>query len=398
MRRLPLDELKAQMLYAIIESWSIQKLFDHIYEMIGLPMICFDPSFVVLAYSFQRPCSYCHWEWLAENGCAPSETVFEYDYLSYQEVMAKSKNSILFNEGVTADYPQACGAIFENHHLLGYCGIMQEDSDAADLLAATDMLVNACSLLLANEKKHQAIPPSLILSETPSQELLYFLYSVSKGEYLYSVIQPKVSQIALLQYILGEITQRELSAIGCVDSHGLLHLLYYESVGQSCREEFYLLLSSLAEKHDIKVGLSDVFSNPEDIPTYRKQATCSIQNINTSFKVQLFEEVYCKTIYKLALEYYGKDICLFPEIKLIADEDEASDTKLLETLDIWLLNNRRRSVTAELMSVTKNTVSARLERITQLIGRNPALDSMNLRTGLDLYKMICSLEEGGNQD
>lgn len=395
MRRLPLDDLKTQMLYAIIEYWPLQKLFDRIYEITRLPAICFDSSFVTLAYTFPRPFYYCHWDWLADRGHASMETVFGYDYLSYQERMTKSEVAILFNSGITDSYPQACGAITVENHVLAYCGIMQEDSCEEDLLEATNLLIKTCRRLLVNEKKHQVIPPSLILGETTAPSLLLYLSSVGKNEYLYSIIRTKHTQQALFQYILGEMAKMDIGLLGAIDSRSMLNLLYYEIEGKNRREDFLEVLNAFADNHELNVGVSDLFSNPEKIPIYRKQAMFSLEEAcESSKRIQFFEDAYCKILCSSAIEYYGQKICDFPEIKVLAEKDAKDNTKLLETLDLWLRNDQRSSVVANLMGVAKGTVTTRLEKISTLIGRDLNIDALNLRLELDIYKMFCSSEKG----
>lgn len=153
LKRLQLERIHTVLLDSVIAKADVQTIFDRLYEVTNLPAICFDPTFSLIAYSFRRPFYFVHWEMIAANGRSPDGIIKEYDYLTDQEKMVRCGSASIFNDRASAGYPQACGPVFVNGQLCCYCGIMVEDAEQSDVIAASDMLAQAIAATMRREMR-----------------------------------------------------------------------------------------------------------------------------------------------------------------------------------------------------------------------------------------------------
>ncbi|MFR5780646.1 MAG: hypothetical protein ACLUEK_01745 [Oscillospiraceae bacterium] len=142
------DKLNSVLLDAVLRRVGLNELYAGVSACIGLPLICFDTSFRLVAHAFNRPFYFNHWEYIAQHGGADEDAVLGNNYLVDQEKMYKNRKSLCFDSGNSSGYPQACGPVLMGDRLVAYCGIMIEDCDVEDALRANDLLAEATAVLL----------------------------------------------------------------------------------------------------------------------------------------------------------------------------------------------------------------------------------------------------------
>ena len=55
MKQIDWKMYKDVLLTSVLAQVSVQELFARVYDLVELPMICFDVSFHLIAYAFPRP-------------------------------------------------------------------------------------------------------------------------------------------------------------------------------------------------------------------------------------------------------------------------------------------------------------------------------------------------------
>lgn len=75
-----MEALSTFLLDNILEGGSIGELLARVYQQTRLPVIAFDISFNILAYSFPRPFYIQGWEQLATLGIFSEEHVLSHDF------------------------------------------------------------------------------------------------------------------------------------------------------------------------------------------------------------------------------------------------------------------------------------------------------------------------------
>jgi len=379
-RRLDLVQLRAVLLDSIMEKHTVQELFDSVYGCIRLPAICFDVSFRLVAYAFPRPFVFPHWENMAATGHASDDTVMSNGYLGYQEMMYAKGEAQIFDWGTCLSFPQACGPVMLDGRLIAYCGIMLENAEAADVLEAANMVSKAISLIRKSDGKEAA--DSVLLGRSAELLLLHssaprdITETVAKKyppQYMFAVMKTPGTEVSKLQYVLGVLCTEGGSAIGCLKGDNMLYVMYSGlDTGQDMRLMMFKLTGT-ALKYGLYVGVSDFFSDLSQIRTAREQALLAADCCggDSGPVVYGFRENYSHIVGRCAAGYFGQEVCVPPEVTALAMEDKKNGTDYIITLEAWLAHFRRPAAAAEALHVHKNTVVNRLQRIAEIIGRDP---------------------------
>jgi hypothetical protein len=206
MPSIDLSRLRMILLDVIIKKQSVKAAFARVYENIGLPLIAFDVSFSVIAFSFPRPFYYSHWESMVSRGHATEDAVTENSYLQYQEMMYSNGKSQVFDWGTSEGYPQAAGPIMQDGRLIGYVGIMLEGVDAESALCANDMLADVISLLMRSDRtqdfrgmSEESLAELVLFGSGISSELKTFFTDKYRPPYVLAVISSQKSGVSTLQ-------------------------------------------------------------------------------------------------------------------------------------------------------------------------------------------------------
>lgn len=393
MRHLPIDEIRSKLLTCIMEHMTVQQLFDQIYGIIQLPMICFDPSFSLLAYSFQRPFYYPHWEWLADSGSASQETILEYDYFSNQEEMVQNHGSILFDSGTTDGFAQYCGAVMNGDQLVAYCGIMTEDAARIDVQITTDMLINALSVIMRHNNQGDNEIRSILITESLTKNQSDYLSRRCKGNYSFITATCISNHKSTLQFIKSNLIWKGFHLLSCLVGDEILYILAGDQNSYMERESLLNALQGYSDKHGILFGISDCFTDPADIPSHRQQSVLAISLAAVSgvtTPVSLFNDYYSSYICQCAAEFYGTDHCMFPHIKTLSEEDSLRGTENLRTLYAWFDVGMNNAKAALVLGVHQATMINRLKHIAVFTGLDPSENFDSLRLEMKMYEIFKS--------
>lgn len=400
MRDLPLGKIQSLLLESILERRSVQELFDRLYALVALPMICFDPSFSLIAYAFSRPFYFSHWEWIVQEGAARPADIMAYGYFSNQERMIDRGSAAVYSDGTCLGYDQACGPIFISGQVAGYCGLMVEDAVPEQVVTVTDMLIQAVAAMLRQGPEKEQQLRELLLAQSLSPAQAAGLSELCGGNYVFAVFSCEESRRSTLQYVKVSLESQGPRFTGCLNGDGLLYMLcggLELRPGLPPRPED---LEAIARHYGLTVGCSDWFSRPEELPDHREQALLALYTgLRTGKKAGIcaFEEMYRTLLCQAAIEYYGPEACVMGEISLLAQKDASQDTEYIRTLEVWLDSMRRKSLTGERLGQHKATVAHRLERIGELIGADPVDLGNDLQMGLDMARTLrpSGQERGG---
>ena len=391
MRRLPISEVRSALLRCIVEKNSIQQLFDRVHNIISLPMICFDPSFSLIAYSFKRPFYYPHWEWMAEKGSASQENILEYGYLSNQEEMVRSHGPLLFDSGTTYGFAQYCGAIMNDNQLMAYCGIIAEDAERNDVREVTDMLIKAISVIMRRDIQNDAEFRSILLDDALTKQQAEQLSTFCPGSYLFVSGTCRAYQKSTLQFVRSNLIWKGFRMISCLYGDEILYILAGSQNSEQEREAFLNTLRGYAYDHGILFGLSDIFTDPSEVPVHRQQSVLAVSMTAASGQftpISLFNDHYSDYICQCALEYYDTENCMFPAIKALSDEDKRRGTKNLQTLQAWFDSGMNNARAASVLGVHQATMINRLKHIAAATGLEPSEYFDSLRLEMSMYNSL----------
>lgn len=385
MRRLDFDKLNSVLLDAVLRRVGLNELYAGVSACIGLPLICFDTSFRLVAHAFNRPFYFNHWEYIAQHGGADEDAVLGNNYLVDQEKMYKNRKSLCFDSGNSSGYPQACGPVLIGDRLVAYCGIMIEDCDVEDALRANDLLAEATAVLLRETSLDVGQPElaeKLLIENELGGEAARKFASAFPPPYAFIMISVQDSGVSTLEYIRGILCAPGKQRIGCRDAEKQLYMLQYGLA----RGEDFSELQSITGSYGLACGVSDTFSDLAEISERRAQAMLSLTVGSGGFST--FRGSYAEIAECCAAEFYGPYASKLRSIEELAGDDQAVDSDYVKTLECYLRSFKRHSAVSEKLGLHRNTVINRIKRIEGIL-------NMDISAGGSLSKLLLGIDMHG---
>lgn len=145
-------------------------------------------------------------------------------------------------------------------------------------------------------------------------------------------------------------------------------------------DTFIASLKRLLKQNGYYAGTSFPFQNMKKIKTYYYQALLALQNGSQSpGAVNDCSTHTLLYICQLLDRYAEIDLC-HPSLEILRQYDQSHHTQLLHTLDVWLSNERSNSLTADCLSIHRNSLNYRLQKIKDLL--NMDFDCPDIRLTL----------------
>lgn len=385
MRRLDFDKLNSVLLDAVLRRVGLNELYAGVSACIGLPLICFDTSFRLVAHAFNRPFYFNHWEYIAQHGGADEDAVLGNNYLVDQEKMYKNRKSLCFDSGNSSGYPQACGPVLIGDRLVAYCGIMIEDCDVEDALRANDLLAEATAVLLRETSLDVGQPElaeKLLIENELGGEAARKFASAFPPPYAFIMISVQDSGVSTLEYIRGILCAPGKQRIGCRGAEKQLYMLQYDLA----RGEDFSELQSITGSYGLACGVSDTFSDLAEISERRAQAMLSLTVGSGGFST--FRGSYAEIAECCAAEFYGPYASKLRSIEELAGDDQAVDSDYVKTLECYLRSFKRHSAVSEKLGLHRNTVINRIKRIEGIL-------NMDISAGGSLSKLLLGIDMHG---
>lgn len=385
MRRLDFDKLNSVLLDAVLRRVGLNELYAGVSACTGLPLICFDTSFRLVAHAFKRPFYFNHWEDIAQHGGADEDAVLGNNYLVDQEKMYKNRKSLCFDSGNSSGYPQACGPVLIGDRLVAYCGIMIEDCDVEDALRANDLLAEATAVLLRETSLDVGQPElaeKLLIKNELGGEAARKFASAFPPPYAFIMISVQDSGVSTLEYIRGILCAPGKQRIGCRGAEKQLYMLQYDLA----RGEDFSELQSITGSYGLACGVSDTFSDLAEISERRAQAMLSLTVGSGGFST--FRGSYAEIAECCAAEFYGPYASKLRSIEELAGDDQAVDSDYVKTLECYLRSFKRHSAVSEKLGLHRNTVINRIKRIEGIL-------NMDISAGGSLSKLLLGIDMHG---
>lgn len=393
MRRLDFEKLDNVLLSCVLGRLSLAQLYEEVYKCLALPLICFDTSFRLVAYSFERPFYFRHWEDIAIKGRADESTILGNNYLGYQELMYTNGRSLIFDSGTCAGYAQACGPVLVGDRLAAYCGIMLEDCDVEDALRANDLLAEATSVLLRESSLPSGDPDlaeKLLINNEIGGEAARKFSSDFPPPYAFITISAEASGVSTLEYIRGRLCAPGKNRIGCRGAEKHLYMLQY-GIGSAADLED---VRSIVGTYGLTCGVSDSFSDLAEISERRAQALLAL-TVGAGGRpggFSTFRSSYADIVECCAAEFFGPEASRLRNIEELADDGQAADGDYIRTLECYLRSFKRHSAVSEALGLHRNTVINRIRRIEGILNTDVAAEGSlsKLLVGIDMHKIAVS--------
>ena len=391
MRQIDTARTQSVLINAVLEKKTIPQIMQCLYEVTGLPSICFDAAFVLLGYTFECPFYFPHWNWIVERGLADEQTILKFSYFDAQEKMLSNESAAIFDTDTTDGFSQACTSVRIGGRLYAYCGIMIEDACPDSVIAVCNQLSAALSATIRREtriaKRKSLINPIVLNADALSFHEISCFRKAHRGDYLFAVIKFNADKLTIVEYICRTINAKDsFYAVISDDSAALLVLAC--DLNTDDKANIRTFFENICSTYSVSIAVSDYFSEPAEIPIHRCQAQNIHDIIHNKPAVTYFTDVYADIIGLNAIKHLGPSLCILPELVILDTTDKLTGSKYMTTLRAWHKCRHKKSSMADYLEEHDHTIRNRMMRITEITGKNPDDYSDYYEIGLKFYDLI----------
>lgn len=364
---------------------GMQALIDAGYEFLGNPILLFDLSHTLLCFTKNVTITDPVWNEITQKGYSSYGIVSQGEAAGLFRRIRTSYEPFINYSDISGNPILHCNISVEGRSV-GYLVIVgaYRGFDPADLEYST-ILSQAVSLELQKN-------PAYNITELQLHGL--FLTDVLDG----MITEPEIIK-ERLAYIKLDISQETVLILFCWDeseagekpTSELLNILNQKGWAFSYRNEILLLADTRAELMNpqrtwiqdiyenlterfsfssLRCGVSRPFSGLENLPKHYFQAR---QALEAGMKAGLDESIFffdeymefslfnnCKLVSEL------QHFC-HPALVMLKEYDSANQSELLKSLYVYLSTDKNINKAADALFVHRNTLSRRLEKITDII-------------------------------
>lgn len=130
-------------------------------------------------------------------------------------------------------------------------------------------------------------------------------------------------------------------------------------------------LSRIANKHKLRIALSNVFSSALDFRlSYEQTRDCILfaEHMKINGRVYRYSQTAYYSILNMTNDVEALRLSIHPAIRLLNEYDVENGTQFLETLRVYVLCNQSIKKTIEVLHMHRNTFNYQLKRIVELTG------------------------------
>lgn len=376
-------------LFEAVSRGGFERIADVAYGFIGHPIVLIDVEYNVVVQVPQVPIGDVVWDTLLREKLVPAEMVWNFDRDNYVKYNRETDHAFFVDWGMVSGLPRIMASVRVDDAIAGYMGILypegvctQGDLDAADLLA------RAFSIQFRQAKGFSAeIHPlknvflsALFKGEIRTSEELQEWEShtglrLPKGYRLLS-IQPRGTMVdhTLLQYIQSQLERRLSSPCSIVVDDSIIMLLSNipsHKADHSAVLEEMRGVEPVLKEHNLQCGASDWFEDLLDIRPFLYQARQAIaigKSRPEPFTVAVYHRLVLDDIFSKVRKGMEPKNYLHPALSFLKEQDQTYGTEYVETLRTYMCSMCNSSRTSRKLSIHRNTLLYRLNRIAELTG------------------------------
>lgn len=362
-------------LNAIFEQKTVQELFDEVYNITNLPIMCFDSCFNYIAHACNGKFNFSSWDDIVLHGNANEDYVQQFNYLEKQEKIFYAGKPILLDTGPCAKDPSVNCAVVVDGSPIAYCGVMIKDSTPEIAGEIDNILVKALPLIMDN----QTLLSKGVIEGFDVADILTGDYVPAPAAkiieskfpplYYYVIISYQGHSLPIMQYSQNYIQKLLGKCISACSRDNMIYMLFYDVKTDIYVNKLVDTLSRVGRAYSYTCGFSCGFVDPAEIPLRRRQAVLAATIGRQTYPDQnafSFRGMYSDVLTHYPIRELPDDICILPEIKRLIDADKGSGV-YLTTLYHYLLNFQKPSLTAEKLGLHKNTVIYRIGKMEEIM-------------------------------
>ena len=370
------------LLYTIRNKESWFTVLEEGHKVLGNPIILYDRSMKVMAYTRGDGTDDDVWKDTVASGTARVETASEADeLLKYVSKLDKSTEPFRhIGEGMSDPFYN-CNVmvggrrygmvtVIEYHAPLskGQMELLQafanaialrfqeRDTQQADEDAVNDQLLY--DLLSGSIASHDRLNTRLIASQWKYKTCFWLIRFTSRLSFVHET---------RWKQNLEELRRSGMNGIGCVIREGQNAICYlYTSSSDTLKSATKEILEHYCMSHHLRCGISSVFKDLLDTPQHDEQAAAALELEEKD--IIFYEEVrFPRLIRYLKSAEYPGDL-MHPAVLKLKDLDESTGAEYLLTLRALIENGVRQTDTAKALKIHRTTLIYRMGRIHDITG------------------------------
>lgn len=276
--------------------------------------------------------------------------------------------------------PLTPSAVFEIGYFAQAVSILVKYRDslpAGNVQLMEQMILNAVT---GKEPEKTAIKPELYTMGWKTSDT-YICGAVS-------LIGSGLSRLSICS-ICAEIEEQVAGSYTCYHQ-GYIYMVVNLTQGKLSAKDLRTHMVYLIRDGLMHMGVSNVFYDFFDFPVYIKQAILTLEYSEKKSSTLWYNEFRT-----YALEYWItegingliKKAVIPSELWILKDYDEKNNSRLLETLKVYLESERNSTLTSQILQIHRSTLPYRLNHIHQLIGVNLDDSETRLYLRMGFYAM-----------
>ncbi|MBE6123382.1 MAG: hypothetical protein E7190_11830 [Erysipelotrichaceae bacterium] len=192
-----------------------------------------------------------------------------------------------------------------------------------------------------------------------------------------------VSSRADLNYLVSQLS-RIVPECRWIVYKGKGAALITSAVSTCFSEHSLNQLRYFVQENRLNIGVSEMFHNPSEIPSYYLQALHACRTILPSSRtepVRFFSEVKIYYLVKQIIKDSAGKEFLYPPLLQLEAYDAEEHTELMETLKIYVFSGKSISASVKELNIHRNSLLYRLKRIQEITG-------ISFDSGEDLFQIM----------
>lgn len=394
-------------LFEAMLKGSISAVIEVASDFFNSPVIFTDENYRLICQIPNKPIGEEVWDTLYGTQILSAETIW-----LYQKVFLNDKTGnyqpFYANFGPVANKPRIFAEVYHGNGVYGHMAIFLGDRALKEGdLAYTKILTDALTILIKNEtrktNKWKSLPGSYL------KDMLDVNVSYQLKNYAADYLQENlVGDLVLLVTPIGENAARKSFATYAVSQLYLQYRNIITVIYENCiitligeikinnydpkNNKIINDISNFLADHNMVSGISDCFCNIHEIPLYYKQAflTAKLAINDREASLGIYNDYAPKQLYYSIATGNIPEAYLHPVLIKLREHDRENKTEYFETLRIYSLKMHNKEASSLELSIHRNTLLYRLNRIGDLFNL-PYEDekvALHLLTSFLLYEMM----------
>lgn len=366
----------------IAKGSDLENILNIAKDLFGLPIIAVGAGYHLLAISTVGKKIDPYWQQIIDHGVPTEETIIK-SYLNagMLDRITKSEGALYIDWGVSEPYPQTSGPILIEGALEGFISVLfMEDKKLALSLSLNKLLCQLAAIILrANHYQLQhTVEPMLenfarqfFDPETFSYEDFLkhsdLINLTGYGTILFLTPAPLENEKILAH--LKQRLKKLHSKLLYIEQNNLLKVFLYGLKEPQLPQ----VVKKTLQEYPLFCGASNFFQHFQHRESLIQQAQLALQHAE---KIQQAPKFYAYENYlaEILLENIDSQILqenlYLSDLTILKKYDQEHATDFLITLGTYLFQRNDVTKTAEKLHLHRNTLTYRLQKISQLIAKD----------------------------